>query len=295
MEAVVGLKKLSGLALALMMSIPGIVQAEEWIKTTNPLGPLEYKYNVTKDSLKANLDMAKEYEYSYTFDADSISVDKANKTVNVVMRFESFPGNGVKGARRDRNVTLYFSDDPKKCISVVTKVVALQKDNNKMTTTYPKIDWNNLKPEEYGFLKSSTNPYYFGFRYWQDFAYLVDLPNQDGTPYVEPKTLKLAWATSTDKFGVFYDPKSLKVKGNKVSAKIYLWYPRYNRYQYINSTLNYDKNSWQPSVAEDRRLSDNSLVSKVANSLLFRINPSYYGADAETNTVLDYFRQYVKG
>lgn len=284
------LKKILGLALVIALSVASITQGEEWIKTNKTLGAASGNFYLPEKNLKSGLQLSKDWGYEHSFDADSISVDKANKIVYVTMRFESFAGNQTRGSRIDDNVILHFNEDPAKCYAVYTKMDTFEKSTGKYYTYYYK---NNKSFTKNGFSKSDTNPYYTGYTFWQDFAYLLDLPNQDGSAYIEPKNLKLNWATSTGKFGVFYDPKSLKIKGQKVSAKIYLWYPRYNRYQQINSTLNYDKNQWEVSLVEDRRLSDNTVTYKIANSLLFRINPSPFDVDEESKVVSEYFRRFL--
>lgn len=284
-------RKILVLAFSVLLAFTSLVHAEEWIKTNKTLGAASGSFTLNDYQLKSGLQLAKDYGYEISYDADSIGVDKVNKIVYVTTRFESFAGDPYRGVRRDSNTVIYFNEDPAKCFAINTKEVSFDKDKQKYYTIYPK---NKLEPWKHGFCKSATNPYYIGYTLWQDFAYLVDLPNQDGSAYIEPKNLNLKWATSTDKFGIFYDPKSLKAKGDKVSAKIYLWYPRYNRYQQLNSTLNYAKQQWEVSLVEDRRLSDNTVTFKISNSLLFKINPTSFDVDEESKVASEYFKRFLK-
>lgn len=279
-------KKISGIALALMLSVSNFVNAENWIETTTELGRFSDEYYLSEAELSKQFHtFYTEYGYKYEYDADSIRQDKANKIVYATIRHRSNTSKNISC----ENMVFYFDRDPRKCKAVSVKQITHY--GNGTTKTYNnQLTWYL----NYGFLKSPYNPFYRGYTWWQDFGYFVDMPNQDGTPYVEPKRLNLTWATSTEKFGVFYDAKSVKAKSNKINANIYLWYPGANRYQKLISTLNYDTNQWEIKETVTRRLSDNTVTEHAKTTSTEKIAPLEFTSNYEGKVVSEYFKKFLK-
>lgn len=110
--------------------------------------------------------------------------------------------------------------------------------------------------------------YYRGNVLYREFAPLLNMPNLDGNTTVTPKSLGLTWIKSTSEVGVFYYPKTVKVKGNTVSAKISVWIPSINRFEELSGKFDYDKNTFKPNNAEFYRISSGELVESHRRGLI---------------------------
>lgn len=110
--------------------------------------------------------------------------------------------------------------------------------------------------------------YYLGNVLYKEFAPILDLPNLYGDIALTPKSLGLNWIKSTSEFGVFYDPKSVKAKGDSVSAKIYIWIPSINRIELMNGKFNYTKKTFKPSSISFVRISDGEVTDSYRQGLI---------------------------
>lgn len=122
--------------------------------------------------------------------------------------------------------------------------------------------------------------YYLGNVLYREFFSMLDMPNLYRNSTVTPKGLGLAWINSTSEFGVFYDPKSVKVKGDSVNAKIYVWIPKINRIQFMNGKFNYTKQTFHPTSFKFIRISDGWVLQSYQQGLI----PGILGAQLHTFT-----------
>lgn len=192
------------------------------------------------------------------FAPESIKVDKAAHTVDVLIFISPSVYNQCDEYRLER-LTLFA--DPEKSSAKVVKV------------RYYKKGTDILDSEDNGGGYAFADAYDLSARYGKyhinnvlqrEFAYFLDIPNEDGTPYLTPKDLGLTWINSTGKVGVFYYPKSVKVKkNNTINVKVAFWYPGENRVQTIDCTLDYNKQLFKPKSSEMRRINTGEVVESV--------------------------------
>ena len=231
------------------------------------------------------------------FDADTVKVDKANNLVyfNLVIKHPN-GGTVMSNCTEYRAAWARLTNDPKNSETrpIVTRFV--DDTTGKVTqwegSTYGYSGADNLSAE-------SNGPYHITNTIYREFAYFLNIPNQNGKPYVTPKSLGLTWIKSTDKFGVFYYPNSVKVKGNKVDVKAVYWYPSENRYQIMKATLDYDKQLYKPSSSDLRRINTGESVESASKGLIPGLTgPKFYTfkfSDAEEYKIIsDFFRSKVK-
>lgn len=217
------LKKTWLLAFLACMSIASSCFALNLIK----MGPVTL-WSYSPDSEQYHLNKT---TTDYYFDADDISVDRYNKTVEFTVAFinskDDFEQqNGKMEWRRmkidfsnfdfytDRKVTFYRLLDGN--FYKKFNAVKITRNYIKQEGQPARDDWK---------LTEAQGRYFRPNAYYNEFAYHLGLPNLDGSSYLTPKSLGLNWIKSTSEFGVFYDPKSVKAKGDSVHAKIYIWSP----------------------------------------------------------------------
>ena len=190
------------------------------------------------------------------FDPSTIEVNKAAHTVDVAIFIYPSVYNQCDEYRLER-LTLFA--DPAKSSARVIKV------------RYYKHGTTILDSEDngggYAFadaddLSARYGKYHINNVLQREFAYFLDIPNEDGSPYLTPKDLGLTWINSTGKVGVFYYPKSVKIKKNSVNLKAAFWYPGKNRVKTVECTLDYNKQLLKPKFFEMRRINTGEVMEK---------------------------------
>ena len=209
---------------------------------------------------------------AYYLDSDSITVNRANKTIeysecHIHSKEEYKNKNGKMIWRRQlvdfskfnssREITLYTLLEG----DFYQKHQAIRVSANyiKRNQGLPQVTWN---------IDETDSKYTAPTTLYKEFAYLLDMPNLDGTPYVTPKSLGLNWIKSTSEFGVFYDPKSIKSKNDSVNAKIYIWYPSINKIEVMNGKFDYTDSHFKPTSAKFIRISDGECVESYKQGLI---------------------------
>lgn len=260
------LKKTWLLAFLACMSIASSCFALNLIK----MGPVTL-WSYSPDSEQYHLNKT---TTDYYFDADDISVDRYNKTVEFTVAFinskDDFEQqNGKMEWRRmkidfsnfdfytDRKVTFYRLLDG----NFYKKFNAV-----KITRNYIKQEGQPVRDDWK--LTEAQGRYFRPNAYYNEFAYHLGLPNLDGSSYLTPKSLGLNWIKSTSEFGVFYDPKSVKAKGDSVHAKIYIWSPSVNRIELMSGKFNYSKQTFSPNSVKFIRISDGEITDSYKQGLI---------------------------
>lgn len=260
------LKKTWLLAFLACMSIASSCFALNLIK----MGPVTL-WSYSPDSEQYHLNKT---TTDYYFDADDISVDRYNKTVEFTVAFinskDDFEQqNGKMEWRRmkidfsnfdfytDRKVTFYRLLDGN--FYKKFNAVKITRNYIKQEGQPARDDWK---------LTEAQGRYFRPNAYYNEFAYHLGLPNLDGSPYLTPKSLGLNWIKSTSEFGVFYDPKSVKAKGDSVHAKIYIWSPSVNRIELMSGKFNYSKQTFSPNSVKFIRISDGEITDSYKQGLI---------------------------
>lgn len=210
----------------------------------------------------------------YYFDADDIAVDKYNKTVEFTTVFvnskEDFEQQN--GKMEWYRIKLDFSNFDFYTDRKMTTYLLLHGDFYKkfnavkITRNYIKQDGHPAQDDWK--LTELQGRYFRPNAFYNEFAYHVGLPNLDGSAYLTPKSLGLNWIKSTSEFGVFYDPKSVKAKGDSVNAKIYIWSPGVNRIEIMNGKFNYTKKTFHPNSVKFIRISDGEVTESYRQGLI---------------------------
>lgn len=208
----------------------------------------------------------------YFLDGDSISVNKSNKTVEytevhihskedyknkngkMIWHRQRVDFSKLKSAREITLYTLLDGDFYKNHNAVKISANYLKRNQE-----LPYTQWN---------IDETENKYAAPKTLYNEFAYFLELPNLDGKYYLTPKSLDLNWINSTSEFGVFYDPKSIKTKGDSVNAKIYIWIPSINRIEIMNGKFDYTDNCFKPSSIKFIRISDGECVDSYKQGLV---------------------------
>ena len=260
------LKKTCLLAFLACMSIASSCFALNLIK----MGPVTL-WSYSPDSEQYHLNKT---TTDYYFDADDISVDRYNKTVEFTVAFinskDDFEQqNGKMEWRRmkidfsnfdfytDRKVTFYRLLDGN--FYKKFNAVKITRNYIKQEGQPARDDWK---------LTEAQGRYFRPNAYYNEFAYHLGLPNLDGSSYLTPKSLGLNWIKSTSEFGVFYDPKSVKAKGDSVHAKIYIWSPSVNRIELMSGKFNYSKQTFSPNSVKFIRISDGEITDSYKQGLI---------------------------
>lgn len=260
------LKKTWLLAFLACMSIASSCFALNLIK----MGPVTL-WSYSPDSEQYHLNKT---TTDYYFDADDISVDRYNKTVEFTVAFinskDDFEQqNGKMEWRRmkidfsnfdfytDRKVTFYRLLDGN--FYKKFNAVKITRNYIKQEGQPARDDWK---------LTEAQGRYFRPNAYYNEFAYHLGLPNLDGSSYLTPKSLGLNWIKSTSEFGVFYDPKSVKAKGDSVHAKIYIWSPSVNRIELMSGKFNYSKQTFSPNSVKFIRISDGEITDSYKQGLI---------------------------
>lgn len=260
------LKKTWLLAFLACMSIASSCFALNLIK----MGPVTL-WSYSPDSEQYHLNKT---TTDYYFDADDISVDRYNKTVEFTVAFinskDDFEQqNGKMEWRRmkidfsnfdfytDRKVTFYRLLDGN--FYKKFNAVKITRNYIKQEGQPARDDWK---------LTEAQGRYFRPNAYYNEFAYHLGLPNLDGSSYLTPKSLGLNWIKSTSEFGVFYDPKSVKTKGDSVHAKIYIWSPSVNRIELMSGKFNYSRQTFSPNSVKFIRISDGEITDSYKQGLI---------------------------
>lgn len=196
------------------------------------------------------------------FDTDSIQVDKAAHTVDVLIFITPSPYNHYDEYRMER---LKLFKDASQSTAHVLRVRYYEHGTDKLIGDYNRGGYSFADAND---LSDRYGKYHINSVLQREFAYFLDIPNQDGSPYTTPKDLGLTWIKSTGSVGVFYYPKTVKVKKNKVNLKAAFWYPKQNRIQTVDCTLDYDKKLFKPKSCEMRRINTGEVVETVYRGLI---------------------------
>lgn len=266
--------------LSTMMVVASTAVASTWVKMNPVSFWIEAKTKPVNDPI-------------LNFDADSISVDWANHTVDVVITIEHSPYNGYREIRNER-LTLYADSTNSKAR------VRRARYYDKNGTLMLESDMGGYAFADAGDLSARYGKYHINNELQREFGYFLNLPNEDGRPYLTPKALGLTWIKSTADVGVFYYPQTVKVKNNNVNVKVAFWYPRQNRIQTINCTLDYDKKLFKPKSCEMRRINTGEIIESVSKGLIpGLIGPRFinhrFDQDDEARILSDYFRAKIEG
>ena len=253
------------------------VSAENWVK-------LGYLSNVDMGPIKKDI-MGKNWAY----DRDSMNIDKENRIIEVSIKDEEPSGKIWLGDYYEvTRIRLYFSNDPAQCYFIELYQDDYSKRNNKHLE-HDKAIYREFK----NFSKAKRNEYYTPFVFWKEFGYYLDLPNQDGTPYVTPKSLGLTWAESTSKVGLFYYPDTLRVKGSKVFVKYCIWSPTKNTYQMIDGLFDYSNSCLYAYSSATKRISSNDIKVSFEAGYNRISNPVPFNTEKDILFVPEYFRRFL--
>lgn len=158
---------------------------------------------------------------------------------------------------------------------------------------YPLTDGNysSMATNIYGIYYDLTIMY-------RELGYFMNMPNENGAPYITPKSMGLTWINSTSKVGVFYYPDTVKVKKNNIDATVVFWYPKQNRIQTVKCTLDYNKKLFKPKSSEMRRINTGDLIESVSKGLIPGLGgPRFinhrFDEDDESRILADYFKDKV--
>lgn len=227
------------------------------------------------------------------FDVDSIVVDHANGTVNVILTIEHPPFN--KDCREYRIEQLTLRADSTNSKAKVLQTRYYNRLTNKLEN---KFDMGAYAFADTSDLSARYGKYHINNELQREFGYFLNLPNEDGTPYLTPKAMGLTWIKSTGTVGVFYYPDSVKVKNHNVDVKVAFWYPKENRVQTIKATLDYDKQLFKPKTNELRRINTGEIIISASKGLIPGLigpafkNSSFNSAD-EARILSEYFKSKV--
>lgn len=234
------------------------------------MGPVTlWEYN--QDSEQYFLERTGKEHY---FDADSIVVNKYEKTVeyselyiNSKEEYENQNGRMVWQRKKLDFSQFDFDTDRKMTIYRLLDGDFYQKSGAiKITANY--LRRNQQLPTDPWKLTEHKGRYFQPIALYNEFAYHLSLPNLDNTSYLTPKGLGLQWIKSTSEFGVFYDPKSVKAKGDSVSAKIYIWYPSINRIEMMSGKFDYLKKTFKPNSVKFYRISNGECTESYKQGLI---------------------------
>ena len=260
------LKKTWLLAFLACMSIASSCFALNLIK----MGPVTL-WSYSPDSEQYHLNKT---TTDYYFDADDISVDRYNKTVEFTVAFINSKDDFEQqnGKMEWRRMKIDFSNFDFYTDIKVTFYRLLDGNFYKKFNAV-KITRNYIKQEgqparDDWKLTEAQGRYFRPNAYYNEFAYHLGLPNLDGSSYLTPKSLGLNWIKSTSEFGVFYDPKSVKAKGDSVHAKIYIWSPSVNRIELMSGKFNYSKQTFSPNSVKFIRISDGEITDSYKQGLI---------------------------
>ncbi len=214
-----------------------------------------------------SIQQAMKMKTPYYYDGESLVVNHNQQYVEATYYSPNDKGtmDGVIVHRK----RFYLSSNPYECKSCDVFYGSYDQQSGRINYLY---NFSN-KPESFFFpgshvMSRDFGEYYRGYLFYKEFAYHFNLPNQDGTPYITPKSLGLKWIKSTSEVGVFYYPDSVKAKDNTVTAKISVWIPSINRIEVINGKFDYDKQVFKPSSAKFYRINTGELVDSHKKGLI---------------------------
>lgn len=244
--------KLLTFTLLLCLSVMNSCFAENWLS----MGKGTKIHPATGDMMK-HVTL-----HQYMYDSDSLIVNTAQKYVEFTYMDIGKPSDREFKWYRWR---IYFKENPQK------SSVWYIKDgiyDNKVKQYIIRHDFlktdvgRNLSGPWACYMGRESGDLYRDYIFYKEFAYHLNLPNQDGTEYVTPKALGLTWIKSTTEEGVFYKPDTVKVKAkdNKVSAEVVIWLPGMNRIEVLNGTFDYNKQTFQLKSAKFYRINTGELV-----------------------------------
>lgn len=283
-------KVLFGVFLVLFtISVPNVSSAENWVK-------LGFLTNRPTDSMKVD-----SFRKNWVYDRDSLYVDKANNIIEVTIKGkDSFVIGEDYSVSRLR---LHFNPDPKQCYFTVLYEDAYDNNNRHLRHANLSANVNSIAPDFISYtifhckkqdFSKVRSEFYMPYVFWKEFGYYLDLPNQDGTPYLTPEEFDLTWATSNDSYGLYYFPKTLSVKDNRVYVVFAIINPHENRFQFIDGIIDYNHNVVYAYASIVKRISsgDNKYEPYKApkGKMSSPLNINEYG---DLQIAADYFRKYL--
>lgn len=251
-------KKILAFFFLLCLSMMNNCFAEEWVNMG--LG-------VKFEHLPA--DQVEKWGYYYYYDADTMVVNHERKYVEITYMTSNKSVLSNTGSRNFDRRRFYFADDPRRCGEV--QIAGGNYDFDAKRANY-LFDFRN-KPESFFQISRcdmsiDNGEYYRNHIFYKEFAALFNLPNQDGTEYITPKSLGLTWINSTAEEGVFYKAESVKAKDTKVTADIYIWLPNRNRIEKLSGIFDYSKNVFKPTKADFYRINTGEHMESYKKGLL---------------------------
>lgn len=275
--------------LLFTISFPNVSSAEDWIK-------LGFLTNNPTDRMKVDA-----FRINWMYDRDSMYVDKANNIIEVTIKGNEsiFIGDAYSVSR----LRLHFNPNPKQCYFTVLYEDSYGSDNSHLRRIIPSDDVNSMAPSFISYtifhckkqdFSKVRSEFYMPYVFWKEFGYYLDLPNQDGTPYLTPEEFDLTWAASNDSYGLYYFPKTLSVKGNRVYVVFAIINPHENRFQFIDGIIDYNHNVVYAYASIVKRISsgDNKYEPYKApkGKMSSPLNINEYG---DLQLAADYFRKYL--
>lgn len=222
------------------------------------------------------------------FDADSVQVNDDN-SVSAIVKHENYIINQTEY----KLIKLVCGRGPAdSAVKVLTQNIYDNKTGALLyDLKYPLTDGNyyTLTSELYGIYCEPILMY-------RELGYFNNMPNENGSPYITPKSMGLTWINSTDKVGVFYYPNTVKVKKNAVDVKVVFWFPLENRIQTIQCTLDYNKKLFKPKSCEMRRISTGDITELEYKGLIPGITgPRFINSKFDHDDEMRILSEYFKG
>lgn len=261
------LKRTLLLAFLACMSIASSCFATTWVKIGTAT---EWEYHPENEE-KIMKTTGKEYYY----DADDVVFDKERKIV--VYTQVALPlGTSIQDVTDEikfKRHRINFSNvkpngNRRFYLNILREgYYNPQTEQSRVTTNYVPKGLDQFAVNSFDVIPSRGR-YYLGNVLYKEFAPTLDLPTLHGDTALTPRSLGLNWIKSTSEFGVFYDPKSVKTKGDSVNAKIYIWIPSINRIELMNGKFNYTKKTFKPNSISFIRISDGTITDSYKQGLI---------------------------
>lgn len=274
-------KNLTLYILSMLMLLTSSGLAADWVD----MGRVDFIVHLSDKDYEATKNDVKWY-----FDADSVTCHD-DRSVTATVKKKS----NILNRTEYRLVKLECGQNAS---DSAVKVLTQKQYDDKTGTLlyyqkYPLTDGNysSMTTNIYGIYYDLTIMY-------RELGYFMNMPNENGAPYITPKSMGLTWINSTSKVGVFYYPDTVKVKKNNIDATVVFWYPKQNRIQTVKCTLDYNKKLFKPKSSEMRRINTGDLIESVSKGLIPGLGgPRFinhrFDEDDESRILADYFKDKV--
>lgn len=274
-------KNLTLYILSMLMILTSSGLAADWVD----MGRVDFIVHLSDKDYEATKNDVKWY-----FDADSVTCHDDRSVTATVKR-----KSNILNRTEYRLVKLECGQNAS---DSAVKVLTQKQYDDKTGTLlydqkYPLTDGNYspMTTNIYGIYCDLTIMY-------RELGYFMNMPNENGVPYITPKSMGLTWINSTSKVGVFYYPDTVKVKKNNIDATVVFWYPKQNRIQTVKCTLDYNKKLFKPKSSEMRRINTGDLIESVSKGLIPGLGgPRFINhrldEDDESRILAEYFKDKV--